>query len=169
MKLRGLLLLTVPALLLAGCGGSKAVKSEKPSVKASEKVVVEKIPEKVAPTPTALPPPAEPKLEIVGGYRKGSERIVEGNIDNVVQSQVQFGKQHIVITSVGFTSGDGISLLGVHAGISRGKHLRLVASYVDNVGGIDAFRLERVTLLGTPEPASAPTTEAPPVSEVAKP
>lgn len=165
MKLYGLLI-ALPALMLAGCGGLKTVKPEK----TPEKVVVDKIPEKAAPLPTPLPPvTAESKLEIVGGYRKGSERIVEGNIDNIVQTQILHGRQSISITSVGFASGDGISLLGVHAGISRGKHLRVVASFVDNIGGIDAFRLERVTLLSTPAPPATTTAETQPSGEIAKP
>lgn len=167
----------LPALLsLTACGTPRGIKESSTPDKVGANVVVQKLPDHPTPTATTLPAAVaapEPKLDFVSHFTKEAERVTEGAVDNVVMSQIPHGKQSIFVTSVGFSSGEGISLLGIHAGIGKGKSLRITANFVDVIGGVEVFRLNRLVAVAEhapqPAPESTPKAEIGTATEVAKP
>ena len=52
-------------------------------------------------------------------------RTVEGQIDYVGFSKVPYKDDFLSVTHIGFTDGQGVSLGGVHPGLSKGKTVKL--------------------------------------------
>ena len=71
----------------------------------------------------------------------------------MIRSELPYeDKQILSVTSVGFASGQGISVIGIHPGLTKGKKIRIQAEYFDNIRGTDVFKLLQVTVEsdGTP-------------------
>ena len=78
-----------------------------------------------------------------GAFGKPVEpfRIVEGQIDNVVLSEVADKKDFISVTHVGFVNGQGISLVGVHPGLSKGKPVKLKVKFYKALRGTTYYEV----------------------------
>lgn len=91
---------------------------------------------------------------------KGAQRVIEGEVDTVVRSEVPHDKKMLSLTSVGFANGQGITLVGIQPGVSKGKQMRVTAEFIDNINGTDVFAVKQISLVSAPEaeikPASAP-------------
>lgn len=83
---------------------------------------------------------------------KGSLRTVEGQIDNVTRGEMPYQKKMLSYTSVGFVDGQGITLVGVQPGLTRGKRVRITAEFIGNINGTDTFTLQQIDAVA----ASAP-------------
>lgn len=62
-------------------------------------------------------------------------KIVEGQIDNVVLSEVANKKDFLSVTHVGFANGQGISLVGTYPGLSKGKTVKLKLRFYKVIRG----------------------------------
>lgn len=89
-------------------------------------------------------------------YEKGAQVVVEGVVDNVVRSDIPYKKKLYSLTAVGFENGQGVTLVGIYPGISRGKRIRLSAEFVENINGTDLFKAVQVSSVApAPRPAAA--------------
>ena len=84
-------------------------------------------------------------------------RIVEGQVDNVVLSEVAEKKEFLSVTHVGFSNGQGISLVGVHPGLSKGKTVKLKIRFYKALRGTAYYELLDITA-GIPLKAEQPTS-----------
>lgn len=96
-----------------------------------------------------------------GTFGKPAEpfRIVEGQIDNVVLSEVAYKKDFVSVTHVGFINGQGISLVGVHPGLSKEKQVKLKVKFYKVLHGTTYYELIDITA------GMAPKIEHPKSSE----
>ena len=62
-------------------------------------------------------------------------KIIEGQIDNVVLSEVANKKDFLSVTHVGFVNGQGISLVGTYPGLSKGKTVKLKLRFYKVIRG----------------------------------
>jgi hypothetical protein len=91
---------------------------------------------------------------------KGAQRVIEGEVDTVVRSEIPYDKKMLSLTSVGFANGQGITLVGIQPGVSRGKQMRVTAEFIGNINGTDVFTVRQISVVNASEaevtPASAP-------------
>jgi hypothetical protein len=88
-------------------------------------------------------------------YEKGQQMIVDGEVDNIVRTDVARQKKIYSLTAVGFTNGQGVTLVGIHPGLSRGKRVKVIAEFTENLNGTDVFRVVQIA------PATVATAELP--------
>lgn len=95
---------------------------------------------------------------------KGSLRVLEGEVDNVMRSEIPYDKKILSLTSVGFANGQGITLVGIQPGVNKGKQVRVTAEFIGNINGTDVFTVKQINALKAPEveiiPATAPVATA---------
>ena len=84
---------------------------------------------------------------------------MEGQVDNVVLSDVAEKKDFLSVTHVGFSNGQGISLVGVHPGLSKEKQVKLKVKFYKVLHGTTYYELIDITT------GMAPKTEHPKSSE----
>ncbi len=109
-------------------------------------------------------------------FKPGSQYSLNGEVDNVFHTDLLYKnkKKIITVTSVGFTNGQGISIKGLHPGISKGKKVKILAEFFKNIQNTDVFSALQITFLPEqkePESKKAiePATESPteePVQEI---
>lgn len=92
--------------------------------------------------------------------KKGALRVMEGEVDNVVRSEVPFDKKMLSLTSVGFANGQGITLVGIQPGVNKGKQVRVTAEFIGNVNGTDVFTVKQIVALKAQEAELAPAPAA---------
>lgn len=92
--------------------------------------------------------------------KKGALRVMEGEVDNVVRSEVPFDKKMLSLTSVGFANGQGITLVGIQPGVNKGKQVRVTAEFIGNVNGTDVFTVKQIVALQAQEALVAPAPAA---------
>lgn len=88
-------------------------------------------------------------------------RIVEGQIDNIIIAEVAEKKDFLSVTHLGFTNGQGISLVGVQPGFSKGKTVKLKLKFYMVLRGTPYYEvLEVITgaSSATEQPASPETS-----------
>lgn len=84
--------------------------------------------------------------------KKGSLVSMTGEIDNIIRTELPYEDQEILsITSVGFSSGQGISLIGLQPGLSKGKKVRVQGEFFGNIRGTDVFKAVQITTEPTGE------------------
>jgi len=102
---------------------------------------------------------------------KGSLRILEGEVDNVMRSEIPYDKKILSLTSVGFANGQGITLVGIQPGVNKGKQVRVTAEFIGNINGTDVFTVKQISALKAPEveiiPAPAPAVTITPTPTAA--
>lgn len=62
-------------------------------------------------------------------------KIIEGQIDNVILSEVADKKEFLSVTHIGFVNGQGISLVGTYPGLSKGKTVKLKLRFYKVIRG----------------------------------
>ena len=83
--------------------------------------------------------------------KKGSVVSMSGEIDNIIRTELPYEDKEILsITSIGFASGQGISLIGLQPGLSKGKKVRVQGEFFGNIRGTDVFRAVQISI----EPAT---------------
>ncbi len=96
---------------------------------------------------------------------KGSLRVLEGEVDNVMRSEIPYDKKILSLTSVGFANGQGITLVGIQPGVNKGKQVRVTAEFIGNINGTDVFTVKQISALKAPEaeviPAPTPAATTP--------
>lgn len=88
-------------------------------------------------------------------FKKGDPSSVSGEIDNIIRTELPYKKEMLSVTSIGFASGQGLSLIGLQPGLSKGKHVKIQAEFFENIRGTDVFKAIQV---GT-EPAGGGSKE----------
>jgi hypothetical protein len=78
-------------------------------------------------------------------------KIVEGQIDNVVLSEVANKKDFLSVTHVGFVNGQGISLVGTYPGLSKGKTVKLKLRFYKVIRGTPYYEQLDISTGGQPE------------------
>jgi hypothetical protein len=78
-------------------------------------------------------------------YEAGAVVVMEGVVDNVVRQEIPQKKKIFSVTSVGFENGQGLNLVGIYPGISRGKRVKITAIFVENINGSDLFSVQQIT------------------------
>lgn len=84
--------------------------------------------------------------------KKGTKVTVSGEIDNIIHTELPYEKEMLSVAAVGFTSGQSISLIGLHPGLNKGKRIKVQAEFFENIRGTDVFRAIQITAESTPEP-----------------
>ncbi|MBI5756760.1 MAG: hypothetical protein HZA12_07530 [Nitrospirae bacterium] len=84
----------------------------------------------------------------------GSQITMSGEIENIIRTELPYKKEMLSITSVGFPSGQGISLIGLHPGLTKGKKVQIQAEFFENIRGTDVFKVIQVVPEPTPEPTA---------------
>lgn len=77
--------------------------------------------------------------------KKGAPVSMSGEIDNLIRTELPYDKEMLSVTSVGFTTGQGISLIGLQPGLSKGKKVRIQAEFFENIRGTDVFKATQIT------------------------
>ncbi len=80
-------------------------------------------------------------------FKPGTRVSMQGEIDEILHRDVQDEKQLISVTSIGFRNGQGISLLGLQPGASKGKAVKISGEFWKNISGTDVFRLIQIAPL----------------------
>ncbi|MBI3358743.1 MAG: hypothetical protein HY201_01395 [Nitrospirae bacterium] len=89
--------------------------------------------------------------------KKGAKTIVTGEIDAIERMEVFLDeKKKLSVTVVSFASGQGIALIGLQPGLSKGKRVKIDAEFFENLQGTDLFRAISTT---TESPVSVPKVE----------
>jgi hypothetical protein len=78
-------------------------------------------------------------------------RVVEGQIDNVLMTEIADGDGFVSVTHVGFTDGQGVSLVGIHPGLSKGKTVKLKLRFYKVIGGTPYFDVLQINAGIMPE------------------
>lgn len=103
-------------------------------------------------------------LSLIGGIIAGCGtfgkpveefRIIEGQVDNVVLSEVADKKDFLSVTHVGFANGQGISLIGAHPGLSKGKTVKLKVRFYKEIRGTLYYKQMEIST-STPSAPSEP-------------
>lgn len=102
-------------------------------------------------------------------YEAGNLVVMEGVVDNVVRSDIPNKKLIYSVTSVGFENGEGVNLVGIYPGISRGKHVKITAEFVENVNGTDLFKVRQIAAGGVKPAHPVDTNVQPPVQSIPAP
>lgn len=76
--------------------------------------------------------------------KQGSMAAVSGEIDNIIRTELPYDKEMLSITSIGFANGQGISLIGLQPGLSKGKKVRIQAEFFENIRGTDVFKATKI-------------------------
>ena len=76
--------------------------------------------------------------------KKGAPISMSGEIDNIIRTELPYDKELLSVTSVGFTSGQGISLIGVQPGLNKGKRIKLQGEFFQNIRGTDVFKVTQI-------------------------
>ena len=76
-------------------------------------------------------------------------RIVEGQIDNIIYSEVPDRSDFLSIMHVGFSDGNGISLAGIYRGLSKGKTVKLRLRLYNVIRGTSYYKVLSI-YSGTP-------------------
>ncbi|MFZ5864069.1 MAG: hypothetical protein ACOYXR_14690 [Nitrospirota bacterium] len=84
--------------------------------------------------------------------KKGTKTTLSGEIDNIIHTEVPYDNEMLSITAVGFASGQGIALIGLHPGLTKGKQIKVQAEFFENIRGTDVFRAIQITTLAAPDP-----------------
>ena len=106
-------------------------------------------------------------LWIIGGIITGCAmlgkpvevfRIVEGQIDNALLTEIADGKDFLSVTHVGFTNSQGISLVGVQPGLSKGKTIKLRLRFYKVIRGTSYYEVLQINtgILSEPELSTLP-------------
>jgi hypothetical protein len=78
--------------------------------------------------------------------KKGSLVSMSGEIDNIIRTELPYEDKEILsITSIGFASGQGISLIGLQPGLSKGKKIRVQGEFFGNIRGTDVFKAVQIS------------------------
>lgn len=83
--------------------------------------------------------------------KKGTKVSMSGEIDNIIHTEVPYDNEMLAVTAVGFASGQGIALIGLHPGLTKGKHIKVQAEFFENIRGTDVFRVVQIATDGVPE------------------
>jgi hypothetical protein len=86
--------------------------------------------------------------------KKGTTVSMSGEIDNIIHTELPYEKEMLSVTAVGFASGQGIALIGLHPGLTKGKHIKVQAEFFENIRGTDVFRAIQIATETTPETRS---------------
>lgn len=76
--------------------------------------------------------------------KKGAPVSMSGEIDNLIRTELPYDKEMLSVTSVGFTTGQGISLIGLQPGLSKGKKVKIQAEFFENIRGTDVFKASQI-------------------------
>ncbi len=76
-------------------------------------------------------------------------RVVEGQIDNILYSEIADKRAFLSVTHVGFSDGYGISLVGVYPGLSKGKTVKLKLRFYKVIRGTSYYKVLAI-YSGTP-------------------
>ncbi|MBI3608506.1 MAG: hypothetical protein HY207_11120 [Nitrospirae bacterium] len=77
--------------------------------------------------------------------KKGALMSMSGEIDNIIRTELPYDKEMLSVTSVGFTSGQGISLIGVQPGLNKGKRIKIQGEFFQNIRGTDVFKVTQIS------------------------
>ncbi len=83
--------------------------------------------------------------------KKGTKVFMSGEIDNIIHTEVPYDKEMLSVTAVGFVSGQGIALIGLHPGLTKGKRIKIQAEFFENIRGTDVFRAVQIATDGATE------------------
>ena len=87
--------------------------------------------------------------------KKGAPMSVSGEIDNIIRTELPYKKEMLSVTSIGFVSGQGLSLIGLQPGLSKGKRIKVQAEFFENIRGTDVFKVTQIST----EPSNPAATE----------
>ncbi len=77
--------------------------------------------------------------------KEGAPVSMSGEIDNIIRTELPYDKEMLSVTSIGFTSGQGISLIGLQPGLNKGKHIKLQGEFFQNIRGTDVFKVTQIS------------------------
>ncbi len=86
--------------------------------------------------------------------KKGTKVSMSGEIDNIIHTEVPYDNEMLSVTALGFVSGQSIALIGLHPGLTKGKHVKVQAEFFENIRGTDVFRATQIATETTPETRS---------------
>lgn len=78
--------------------------------------------------------------------KSGDAASVSGEIENIIRTELPWKKEMLSVTSIGFASGQGISLIGLQPGLTKGKKIKIQAEFFSNIRGTDVFKVTQITL-----------------------
>jgi hypothetical protein len=76
--------------------------------------------------------------------KKGAPISMSGEIDNIIRTELPYDKEMLSVTSIGFISGQGISLIGLQPGLNKGKHIKIQGEFFQNIRGTDVFKVTQI-------------------------
>ena len=76
--------------------------------------------------------------------KKGAPISMSGEIDNIIRTELPYDKEMLSVTSIGFISGQGISLIGLQPGLNKGKRIKIQGEFFQNIRGTDVFKVTQI-------------------------